>query len=81
MWLPLRSGPAGFYAYVGCFHFVNTEYMRLCHYSVTTWKTTNSYKVDTIKCHFKGALSGTSVDDSHLHIEGMKLSSLKRKLD
>ena len=38
-------------------------------------------QVDTIKCHFKGALCGTSADDSHLHIEDMKLSSLKRKID
>jgi len=66
---------------LGAFVFVNAEYMRLCRYSIITWKTTKSYKVDTIKCHLKGALRGTSVDDSHLHIEGLKLSSLKGKFD
>ena len=66
---------------LGAFVFVNTEYMRLCHYSIITWKTTKSYEVDTIKCHFKGALRGISVDDSQLDIEGLKLPSLKRQFD
>lgn len=66
---------------LGAFIFVNIEYMRLCRYSIITWKTTKSCKVDTIKCHFKGALCDTSVDDTHLHIEDRKLSSLKRKFD
>jgi len=81
MWLPLRFGSYWFLCICWALSFLLVP--NTCDsvaIQLSPGKLPNPTRL-TLKCHFKGALRGTSGDDSHLHIEGLKLSSLKGKFD